>query len=183
MPAAPIRINLIGKEDFAATPYGRIVTWAITYGRYIMIGTEIVVLLAFISRFSLDRKLTDLKEEISQKQAIIVANQSLEADVRNLQTRLAKIKTLLQTESKPIDLLGHIQSFLPADTYLGSFELTGDKLTVAVNSSTTDGFAQFLTNLQSDRQLTDITVGDVTKDPLKGIQFKFTARLVDKSTK
>ena len=32
-----------------------------------MIGTEVVVLLAFISRFSLDRKLTDLKEEISQK--------------------------------------------------------------------------------------------------------------------
>src|SRR3989344_3425468 len=69
-----IDINLIGEGDFSRTPIGRIVTWATTYGRYIMILTEIIVLLAFISRFSLDRKLTDLKEEITQKQAIIETN-------------------------------------------------------------------------------------------------------------
>ena len=67
MPAKPIEINLLGQEDLKHTPQGRILNWALTYGRDIMIGTEIVVLLAFISRFSLDRKLTDLKEEISQK--------------------------------------------------------------------------------------------------------------------
>ena len=75
MPAKQPTINLIGEEEMAHTPVGRIVAWAVTYGRYIMIGTEIIVLLAFISRFSLDRKLTDLNDEVSQKQAIIDANQ------------------------------------------------------------------------------------------------------------
>ena len=66
MPAKTVDVNLLEKDDFSESPIGRIVTWAITYGRYIMILTEIVVLLAFISRFSLDRKLTDLNEAIGQ---------------------------------------------------------------------------------------------------------------------
>ena len=67
MPADIVRINLLGSQDLEHTPWGRIVAWATTYGRYIMITTEIIVLLAFISRFSLDRKNTDLTEEVTQK--------------------------------------------------------------------------------------------------------------------
>ena len=76
-------INLLGDSEMDHTPVGRIVNWAVTYGRYIMIGTEIVVLLAFISRFSLDRKLTDLKEEVGQKQEIIEANLPFEGEVQS----------------------------------------------------------------------------------------------------
>ena len=76
MPETPnSNINLL-KNSSDQSPLDRITDWALTYGRYIMIGTEIVVLLAFISRFSLDRKLTDLKEEIGQKQQILLANTS-----------------------------------------------------------------------------------------------------------
>ena len=90
MPAT-ISINLLGQEDLSHTPGGRMVQWAMTYGRYIMILTEIVVLGAFVSRFSLDRKLTDLKEEITQKQAIIEANSELEQNIRTLQNQLERI--------------------------------------------------------------------------------------------
>ena len=82
MPADSIRINLLGQQDLEHTPWGRIVSWATTYGRYIMITTEIMVLLAFISRFSLDRKNTDLTEEVTQKQAILEANTSFETSDR-----------------------------------------------------------------------------------------------------
>jgi len=97
MPAKQISINLIGEEEMEHTPVGRIVTWAITYGRYIMIGTEIVVLLAFISRFSLDRKLTDLKDEISQKQELIEANTETTVYFEQLQQLFTGIKDLLTT--------------------------------------------------------------------------------------
>ena len=63
MPARKITINLLGERKVGETPVERLLLWITTYGRYIMIGTEIVVLLAFISRFSLDRKITDLREK------------------------------------------------------------------------------------------------------------------------
>lgn len=180
MPAKPITINLLGQEDLKHTPQGRIIGWALTYGRYIMIGTEIVVLLAFISRFSLDRKLTDLKEEIAQKQAILEANKDLERDIRSLQDKLVKLKQTTNNQKLPLDTLVTLQSLLPSDVYVETLDVTTDRLSVNATAGTTHGFSQFLTNLQAAKQFSRIDIGDIKKSLLTGIEFKFTAYLSNK---
>lgn len=171
MPAKTVSINLLGEKGADKSPIGRIATWAITYGRYIMIGTEIVVLLAFISRFSLDRKLTDLKEEIDQKQAIIEANQSLEQDVKNVQDKLAKIKTIYATGILAPEIVASLQTTLPPGVYLDTLEISATKVVLKGSAGTNGGFSQFLSKLQSDTTYTNIEVGDIRRDPLKGIVF------------
>src|SRR5512136_468357 len=141
MPAKQTTINLIGEEAMEFTPVGRIVSWAVTYGRYIMIGTEIVVLLAFISRFSLDRKLTDLNEELSQKQAIIDANQDFEITFRELQDKITKIQTLIRTPAKGLEALTAVQSVLPSDVRLDSLAITDQKVEGDVIAGSTIGFS------------------------------------------
>ena len=89
MPAKTI--NLLIHTDFDKTFLGKFLRWSLTYGRYIIICTEIIVLLAFIYRFSLDRKITDLNDEIEQKSAIIAANSNFEEQFRNLQFRTEQI--------------------------------------------------------------------------------------------
>lgn len=180
MPAKPIAINLLGQEDLKHTPHGRIISWALTYGRYIMIGTEIIVLLAFISRFSLDRKLTDLKEEISQKQAILEANVDLERDIRLLEDALVKIKQTTANQSVPLDTLTLLQSLLPANIYVETLDIATDRLTVAAVAASTYGFSQFLTNLQAAKQFNKIDIGDIKKNAATGIVFKVTAFLAKK---
>ncbi len=177
MPAKQPSINLLGQEEMQHTPLGRIVTWAVTYGRYIMIGTEIVVLLAFISRFSLDRKLTDLKEEIGQKQTIIEANLAFEQDVRNLQNRLAQIKKLLASQSNPGSLLTTIHVLLPQDVYLQSLDITKDKLRLTAVAGSTQGFSQLIANLQNSRDLLNVEIGEVKRHPVLGLQFSLTAQI------
>lgn len=177
MPAKPITINLLGQEDLKHTPQGRILNWALTYGRYIMIGTEIIVLLAFISRFSLDRKLTDLKEEISQKQAILEANVSLERDIRLLQDQIAKMKQITSTQPTPINIVTLLGSLLPPDVYIDTLDLSSGRVVVSATAGETNGFSQFLANLQVAKQFTSVDIGDIKKNPLTGIEFKFTANL------
>ncbi len=177
MPANNVNINLLGESDMEHTPLGRIVGWAVTYGRYIMIGTEIVVLLAFISRFSLDRKLTDLKEEVSQKQEIIQANLPFEADVRSLQDKLAKIKTLKTQPLNSLAILTSFQTILPSGMYLKTLNIESDRVTVSAIAGSTGAFAQFIANMQNARTLTNVDIGDITRDPLLGIQFTFTAKV------
>lgn len=177
MPAESISINLIGKEDLSQTPQGRIVSWALTYGRYIMVGTEIVVLLAFLSRFSLDRKLTDLNDEIAQKQAIITANAPLENQVRLIQDSTQKIKTLLSNQSQPLDTLNLFSSFLPPDVYLKGVTIDETKVDGEAVAGTTAGFNQFLTNLQNSKQFSRVGLGDVSRQTNKGIIFKFSIPL------
>jgi Tfp pilus assembly protein PilN len=181
VPAKQASINLLGRDDLEHTPWGRIITWAVTYGRYIMIGTEVIVLLAFVSRFSLDRKLTDLNEEIAQKQAIIEANADFEKDIRTLQEQLTKAKTLITAQAKPVDVLSDMQTMLPADVYLESFEIANNKVTVNAVAATTQGFSQFLANLSASKNFTDLEIGNVTKQALIGIKFSFTAQLSGKA--
>lgn len=180
---ANVTINLLGDSEMEHTPIGRIVSWAITYGRYIMIGTEIVVLLAFISRFSLDRKLTDLKEEVTQKQDIITANIPFETEVRTLQDKLEKIKTLTADPPAALGLFPLFQTILPQGTYISSLDLTKNQLTVDAISGSTGSFAQFIANLKNTKTITNIVIGDISRDPLLGIQFTFTAQVAKTTTK
>jgi Tfp pilus assembly protein PilN len=177
MPANTVSINLLGDSDTEHTPLGRIVNWAVTYGRYIMIGTEIVVLLAFISRFSLDRKLTDLKEEVAQKQEIIEANLPFEQDVRDLQDKLSKIKTLKTQPFNALAILTSFQTLLPSGMYLRSIVVSNNEVTVSAVAGSTGAFAQFIANMQNARTLTNVDIGDITRDPQLGIQFTFTANI------
>lgn len=175
MPADSIRINLLGNQDLEHTPWGRIVSWATTYGRYIMITTEIVVLLAFISRFSLDRKNTDLTEEVTQKQAILEANASFEQTIRTLQNRINTAKKLMTDQSKPIDILGVFETLLPSDVYVTSIALQNNRLTIEATSQSTTGFAQFLSNLQATKQLQNVSVNSITRQVATGISFQAVA--------
>lgn len=177
MPATSLSINLLGEEDLSHTPQGRIIKWALTYGRYIMVGTEIVVLLAFISRFSLDRKLTDLKEEISQKQAILEANLPFERDIIRIQEELSVIRGLTADQQKPLNIIKHIQSIVPQDVSLDSLKITSDKVSADATAGTISSFTQFMVNLQAEKGIGRVEIGDINKHFSSGVVFKFTASL------
>lgn len=78
-----LSINLL--RDKEKPLLDRFVAWALSVGRSIVILTEIVALAAFIYRFSIDRKLSDLNDDIKQKQLIVGQLTSLEDEYRNLQ--------------------------------------------------------------------------------------------------
>lgn len=182
MPATTISsINLLGKDDFTNSPVGRLVTWATTYGRYIMVGTELIVLLAFISRFSLDRKLTDLKETISQKQSIIEANLSFENDIRLLQSTLTTTKQLMNNQGVSVDTIKTISSLLPPDVSLKSFDYTNGTAKISASAGTVEGFSTFLSLLNASKKFTSVSIpGEINKDQVLGIEFE--AELEQKST-
>lgn len=148
-----------------------------------MITTEIVVLLAFISRFSLDRKNTDLTEELGQKQAIIEANLDFERDIKSLQAHLTTAKILLADQAKPIEVVNILESLIPADVYLSSLDISRNRLSISAIAGTTSGFAQFLSNLQSIQQIQNVMLGDIRREPTTGIVFQLTADLAGMKSK
>jgi Tfp pilus assembly protein PilN len=176
-PAKQSSVNLIGEEEMEHTPGGRIVMWAVTYGRYIMIGTEIIVLLAFISRFSLDRNLTDLNDEVSQKQAIIDANRDFEANFLTIQDKLTNVQALLTSPSVTSNALNTIQAMLPIDAHLEELNIETGRVVGKVVANTTAGFSQMVANLQAASIFSQVEIGDVKRSPTTGIQFTFTGTI------
>lgn len=171
-----ININLVSGEE--TKKIGRFCSWILTYGRYIIVGTEIIVLLAFVSRFKLDRDLTDLHESINQKQAIILAASDFENEVRTLQERLKIIERLDKQRVVPQGLLTSFGQLTPQDVILTDFSLDTTKLSLTAIALSNDGFTTFLNNLSTSSSFGDISLDDVGKarDGV-GIEFKISMKL------
>jgi len=90
------KINLLPQKGFEKSTAGRVLTWILSTFRIIVIVTEIIVMVAFLSRFWLDAKNTDLRDEIEQKQAVLSATSSFDRDFKEAQTRLRIFSELTQ---------------------------------------------------------------------------------------
>lgn len=115
MPKKPaaLSINLLPGREVAIGE--KFLRWILTYGRYIIIGTEIIVLLAFLSRFKLDRDFNDLNDRIKERQKIIENFRSIEDSVNQLQSRLSQIKTIEAAQGSGLLALPHIAPLTPPE--------------------------------------------------------------------
>src|SRR3990167_2747697 len=123
MPAlrSSLSVNLLSQDAFSASIVGKVLLWALSIGRYIVVFTEAIVILSFLSRFKLDRDLTDLNTGIEQQLAIIQSFGDLEQNIRNLQEKLDFIAAL-ETQLPPQAVVNHLAQAIPPDVQLTEFK-------------------------------------------------------------
>ncbi|OGM21337.1 hypothetical protein A2955_01320 [Candidatus Woesebacteria bacterium RIFCSPLOWO2_01_FULL_37_19] len=144
-----VQINLLPEKGFESSTTGRILGWILSTFRIIVIVTEIIVMIAFLSRFWLDAQNTDLTEEIQRKKAVLVASQDSDKEFRDVQKRLKIYNALIGNEkiiSKSINL---IRTYLPDELYLTSIAYAKDEITINGLTPSERGLQQFIVNLDS----------------------------------
>jgi len=171
-----ITVNLLPRDAFTNSTIGHILTWSLSTGRYIVVFTEMIVILTFLSRFTLDRKLTDLNETILKQQAVVESFGDLEPKVRNIQKKTEFIRQF-NSRVKVLDLL----DFLDANT---PETITLDKLSVRADSFSLESVAYsplvlntFVNTLRGDPRFSDVSLGQIsTTEKESGISFSISAQ-------
>lgn len=161
-------INLLPKGSFEFSTAGKVLKWITTVGRVLVVLTEFVVLLAFISRFYFDRKLADLGDVLVQKEAQIAAYDEVETEMRKVLTKQGAVETF---EGGGIGFSGVIESLsavLPEGTVLDSVSLKDDDLTVSGKSPSEYGYAQFVNGLKKMPAVNKVTLKDTSFDQVSG---------------
>lgn len=153
----PSTINLLPQEEFQKSPLGRTLHWATTTFRSIVIITEMVVIVAFLSRFWLDAKNADLNDIIRQNQSVIASYEDFEKEYRGLQQRI-KIFSGLTENNTLSSLIARAINLLPQDVKLVSISQVGDSLLIKAASASERSIVQYITNLMSDKIFTGIKV-------------------------
>lgn len=154
-------VNLVLREGFEHTTLGKVLTWGLSIGRIIVILTELVVIIAFLSRFWLDRTLTDLNEENASKKRQIEAVSKFESTFRLAQLRLETFK-VVSVPTGYADRVTKITSLLPTGVTLTkvSFLKRGMDLNgVALSES---GLAGFMKALNESQEFQNITLPSLT---------------------
>jgi len=170
-------VNLLPTEEIEKAPLGKLLKWALTYGRYIVVGTELIVLLAFLSRFKLDRDITDLSEEIMRKKNIITAAEPFENKVRHLQNRLEKIAVLTKDSTHPDKTLTYLTTVLPQETVLDDVIVAGSKVTITGKTPSETGLSTLISEIRKNKNVAGISLDQVSRDIGGIVSFSLSVEL------
>lgn len=182
MPASKTDINLLSRTGIAGKPLGKFLRWSLTYGRYIIITTQIVVLLAFFSRFKLDQDLSDLHSKIEEKANIVEALAPVEDNTRKIQSKLEIIKTLETSRTIYSDVLKTLADQTPADIAIQKININDSDLTVSATAVNNSAFANFLNLVRRISYFKQITLNQVSKSVNgESIDFFLSMEIDDKT--
>lgn len=158
------KINLIPRKGLETTTSGRILLWILTSFRMIVIITEIVVMAAFLSRFWLDAKNTDLGEEINQKKQVLVASAKFENEFRQTQKRLEIFSELTKNEKMMTESLKAAVSSLPADTLLENYSVSENRIMLDGISPNEKSIQQLIVNLEEKENFEEASLVSIKSD-------------------
>jgi Tfp pilus assembly protein PilN len=173
----PIAINLLSQDEFSQSAVGRVMLWALSIGRYVVVFTELIVIMSFLSRFKLDRDLTNLNEDINRQKAIILSYGNLENDFRFAQAQLELVRST-QNQLPPTDILALLSKTTPTDVRIDQLQMTDKGMQLSATALSTQGFVRFIANLLGSEAVSHLTLNGVnSKDQGLTITFEISADL------
>jgi Tfp pilus assembly protein PilN len=176
------QINLLPEANFEDTTTGRVLSWILSTFRIIVIVTEIIVMVAFLSRFWLDAQNTDLNDEIENKTNVLTSSQDFEKEFRETQNKLKVFSELTKNQGVYAETLKILASYLPPDLYLTSATLEGSTLKVEGSTSNEVSVQQLIVNLSSTEKLHNLKLNELATDPKEAniFNFKISAQFLEK---
>jgi hypothetical protein len=176
-------INLLPKSEFELSFRGRFLKWALSTGRHIIILTELVVIIAFLSRFKLDQDLADLTDEVNGKQEILKHTANTERFFLQVQRRIDITNSLVKTQSKPSLVIDSVANLLPEGMKLISVTIANGTVNVEAQANDELEVGGFLaqlakqTNDKGGKRWKSVTLNELATNQAGGVKFNFSAQL------
>lgn len=171
-------INLLPQRGFESTTTGRILAWVLSSFRIIVIVTEIIVMIAFLSRFWLDAQNTDLSENLEQKQAVLAASLNFEKEFKDNQKRLQVYSNLTSDNLLKATVAKTITKLLPPDIFLTSIIFQSKEVRITGLSPGERSIQQLIVNLNSADIFTDVLLVEIATDEEDITIFKFEIKVL-----
>ena len=161
-------INLLPADKFAVSAFGRILNWLLSTFRFITIVVELLVMTAFLSRFWLDARNSDLSDEMEQKVALLASAQEFEQEFNAVKEKINIYTSISASEDSVLTALKKIPTILPEGITLDSLSLAADGTRLSGSAQTEEQISQFLVNLGSIKEyenplLTQVSVDEETQ--------------------
>ena len=167
MPAAKKKsksklINLVPEEGFASTTSGRILLWTLSTFRVVLIITELVVIGAFISRFWLDAKNTDLTEQVNEVKNTIVSLEPFEENFKDVQNRLQIFDSYIQNKDKINSSLKTVVSYKPQGVSFQEINAGLDQISINATAVSEIQIQQYYVNLKASNKFENIRLSNIS---------------------
>jgi len=126
--------------------------WLTNIGKYLLIAVEVLVLGVFFSRFILDKKDNDLKEEVNAK-VTLLSNESWQKNAaiyENYQYLLSDIKTVKDKQTINSVKISELVSGIPSSLHLSSFGFSSNKVSLSLTSNSLNSIKDYESSLKNN---------------------------------
>ena len=131
----------------------------------------------FFARFKLDRDHTDLKEAVSQKQALVESVTDLENEIRRIQRKLTDIGKIITNQDISLRILRFLAENTPTDTTFSNISLSENSISFNATAANLRSFNFLLWKLQQDNKFSDVVLEDLARKATGRIEFKINAKI------
>lgn len=143
----------------------KLIRWLLSFGRYIFIFVEALVLIAFIARFKLDADLSAKKEAIDEQIPYIESLKPYEALIKNTQLKLTTIGNI-KTNSLDWPLVfKKIADKTPTTTKITSINIAKNVgntvIHIAAQTQINNDISNFVAGLKEDSTFSNISITNV----------------------
>lgn len=170
-PKLRLDINLLHPKEIPPKLPERFLKWLITYGRFIVIAVEVIVVVSFVARFKYDADLDELKRKINLDLPYVEGLSADEALIKQTQLRIQTIGQGYNQTPDWQNIFTKISSHMPSSVKITNllFEKipnTPGKINIKLTGITTSNtdLAILLNNLRADKTFKDINLSNIIFD-------------------
>ena len=170
-------INLLPRDAFEVSTLGVILSWALVFGKWAVILTQLVVMGTFLWRFGLDRELTDMRKQIAKEVAIIKSYEQVERDFVLAQKQVSQAKTTLTEHEWIMRGITEIERVTPGEVWYDRMTISPTEISLTAYAATLPGFGKFMTLVQNSPVFPQVRVGKIESSGARGAQIQFDVTL------
>ncbi|MBI2011392.1 PilN domain-containing protein [Candidatus Daviesbacteria bacterium] len=167
-PKIKLNLNLLFPQGIPQKIHVKFLKWLLTFGRYIAVVVEILVLATFAARFKFDSDLVHLKEEINKHIPFIESLATQEVLIRETQFKIDVGKKTYNLNPNISLIVTTVASLTPTGIRISSmhFDNNSGKVNLpfrlAGKTNSNNDLAVFLSNLKNDSTFTNIDLVGLT---------------------
>ena len=164
-------INLLPPSEFEGSFWGRFLKWASTAGRKVVIVTEMVVILAFLSRFKLDEDIRRINEEITGKRNLLEASMPFEDRFKSMKNQITAAKIIEKQQLNASVALEEVAKQVPFEVRLDNVQISKNRINVTGLSIDEKALGEMLSRMDKNANWKSIDLVSLDSKINKGVTF------------
>lgn len=163
------KINLLSRKKESLID--KLIYFALSYLRYILIITQIIVIVVFFYKFKVDQEIVDFQESVEQKKEIIEVTQPLFVEAKTTDFQIKEVRRIIERQNNFLSVIDYLSTTFPEKLYLTKLTITNDSMKLegyGDNGLLVQGFYQ---RLKSDKRFATVTLKSLKKIDL-GLSFE-----------
>lgn len=166
-PKSRLRLNLLYPQGVPQKLHLKFIKWLISYGRFIVVGVEVLVLATFAMRFKYDDELGTLKESINEEASVVQNMSEIETNIRQMQIKLTTIDKAYKAVPDTTTFFIKFNQHLPKSVYLTNLSLNATPITgkIQFKASATAGsnndLSLFFNKIKRDDYFKNLSLSNV----------------------